>query len=310
MVQKIDAPGVYDGIDAADYHGDLCVGPSLSSSGAKLLLDKTPLHFWHQSYMNPSRKGTHIGEVGTGAHLMLLEPKEFRRRVQIIDADNYRTNAAKEQRDAARAVGLTPLLAKEAEKIAEMRAAIEHSSNKLHFVGGIAERTFVSTSGGLWWKARPDYLIDDGKRLVVVDYKTTTNANPRDFARIAASMGYYQQEAWYRSVIFASTGRRVDDFVFVAQEDTPPYAACVVRWRDTDVEWGSLMNVKACAIFAQCVATGAWPGYGSDVIEIGLPVYEEMRLEERKANDEFTIQMGSRRPRRSTASVNLSYIGD
>jgi hypothetical protein len=54
----ITAPGAYADIDAADYHRNpnLLPGPSLSSSGAKTLLGKSPFHFWYDSPLNPTAR--------------------------------------------------------------------------------------------------------------------------------------------------------------------------------------------------------------------------------------------------------------
>ena len=54
MSDRISEPGVYSLPDDA-YHADPCPGPSLSSSVAKLMLDRSPLHAWHaHPRLNPN----------------------------------------------------------------------------------------------------------------------------------------------------------------------------------------------------------------------------------------------------------------
>ena len=49
-------PGAYPDVSAEDYHGhEICVRPSVSSSGLKLISAKSPRHYWANSSMNPER---------------------------------------------------------------------------------------------------------------------------------------------------------------------------------------------------------------------------------------------------------------
>ena len=97
----IDRPGIYT-IPAADYHADPCPEPSLSCSlrenavrlvgAARLLRAPAP---------QPTRRvrDRRSLRVGTAAHALLLEGRDT---MVVIDAPDWRTKAAKEQRDAAR----------------------------------------------------------------------------------------------------------------------------------------------------------------------------------------------------------------
>jgi hypothetical protein len=73
----ITTPGAYPGIDTLDYHRnpDLLPGPSISSSGLKTLLTRSPRHYWFDSPLNPERPAEqdkpHFN-VGKAAHDMLL----------------------------------------------------------------------------------------------------------------------------------------------------------------------------------------------------------------------------------------------
>jgi len=84
----IEKPGAYPDIEAEDYHGNpnLLPGPSLSSSGAKTILAKSPAHFWHDSAMNPDREegdAAHFA-VGKAAHDLLLLGGDWQRNYHVL----------------------------------------------------------------------------------------------------------------------------------------------------------------------------------------------------------------------------------
>ena len=108
---------------ADEYHADPCPQPSLSSSIAQILLRESPRKAWFSHpRLNPQYREEHDGkfDLGTCAHAVLLENDASR--ITIVEADDWRTKAAKEQRDAARAAGKTPLLARH---FADVQAMVE-----------------------------------------------------------------------------------------------------------------------------------------------------------------------------------------
>lgn len=294
---KIDKAGVYD-LPREFYHGDAAIGPSLSASGAKLLMSTCPAEFWHDSYLNPDFTPTQKAEfdIGSAAHLIMLEPSRWGDQVVEIDADNFRTKAAQEARDSAYSAGKIPLLAKQRGHILAMREVLlRHELAAQAFTEGAAEESFFwkDADTGIWCKARPDWRRSINGRQIVVDYKTSTSASPRDFARRAWDNGYFQQDPWYCDGVEAVIGER-PDFWFIVQQKTPPYLVTVCRLDERARSWGDMLNRQARRMFAVCVATGQWPGYrdprkpGRDVaFEISLPGYAEFQLEERHEAGEF-----------------------
>src|SRR5215469_11135399 len=111
----ITEPGIYE-IDEATYHGDPVPGGSLSSSGArKLLPPSCPAKFaWERE--NPPEP-TKALDLGTAAHSLVLG---IGKPLAWIDAEDWRTKAAKEWRDAARAEGSVPLLLHEFNQVDAM----------------------------------------------------------------------------------------------------------------------------------------------------------------------------------------------
>src|SRR6266446_227190 len=118
----ISTPGIYT-IPASEYHQDPCVQPSLSAHIATILIQQSPLHAksTHPRLTeNPVREEAAHLDLGRLCHALMLEGEDI---AVIIEADNYRTKAAQEARDAARLAGKCPLLAHEMVEVTAMMQA-------------------------------------------------------------------------------------------------------------------------------------------------------------------------------------------
>jgi hypothetical protein len=299
MADKIDCPGLY-ALSRETYHGSPTVEPSLSSSGAVTLVQECPAVFWANSPLNPDfvHEQKLEFDIGSAAHLIVLEPAKWGSQVVEIDADNYKTKAAQETRDAAYAAGKTPLLPKHQRTILAMRDALmRYPFAAEAFSEGTPEESFIwkDTETGIWCRARPDWRRRLRGRQLLVDYKTSTSANPREFAKRAWDMGYFQQHPWYCDGVEAVTGERPEQFWFIVQAKTPPYLVTVNRLSDRAVSWGDILNRHARRMFADCLRTGDWHGYRHPLkpgretaFEIDLPTYAEYQLEDRQEIGEFS----------------------
>jgi hypothetical protein len=230
------------------------------------LLRRSPAAYLHER-ANPRRK--RVFDIGTAAHLMVLEPEAFDARVFVLDQDDYRTKAAQEAREEAYATNRTPLLPREAAMVRAMRDALFADPLARHaFEGGTAEQTILwqDAEFGVWRRTRPDYLPPHCRYLV--DYKTTTSARPDDFAKAVVSYGYHQQAAWYLDGVAALGGEAPTRFCFVAQEKEPPYLVSVCWLDEEAIEIGRALNRRAVGVFAWCLRHNEWPGH---VPEIGEP---------------------------------------
>ncbi len=279
-------PGLHD-ILADEYH-DL---PALSASGAWTIVQACPLKYWWNSPMNPvyTPKHNRAFDFGTAAHLAVLEPAQFAARTLIIDAPDYRTNLAKERRDAAYLAGKTPVLADQVDAVLRVRKAIhEHPVAGNAFCDGRAEQSFTwrDPETGLACKARGDWLRN-GNRYIV-DLKTSSSANPLSFPRTAFGLGYVLRAAWYIDGFELATGSRLEDYWFVVVEKEEPHLVSVFRYNERAIEWGRLMCRQALATLAQCIAKDECPGYRDPArpdrdaaFSLGIPTYAEYQLQER-----------------------------
>lgn len=271
----VDTPGIYDLPEDA-YHSDPVPGGSLSSTGArKLLPPSCPARFRYDADNSPASKPQF--DFGSAAHKLVLGAGP---EIVVIDADSWRTKAAKEERDGAYAGGAIPLLAHEWDTVARMSKAIRShpiASALFDPDAGKPEQSLFWTHDptGVWRRARLDWLPDptsDGQ-LVIGDYKTTTAADPDSIAKTVARFGYHQQAAWYLDAVDAL----LDDpavFVLVFQEKEPPYLVTVVELDVEAIKLGRRLNNRALNIYAECVALDTWPGYADRHVEaVSLPAW-------------------------------------
>ncbi len=283
------APGLHV-LTSDQYHADQALG----SSGAIEIVDECPAYYWHRSALNPAYKATDANkfDVGTAAHLMMLEPHLMADKIAIIGADDWRTKDAKQQRDAAREAGQLPLLTKHFEIIAAMREVLfNHPIAGKAFQSYVPEQSLFWEEQGVTLKCRPD--LAEPRWKVLVDYKTVASANPMSLSTQAARMGWFVQAAWYLDGVEAVTRVRPRDFIFVCQDREPPYLVSVCRLDPQALEWGRAIKKKAVDLYARCLAANDWPGYrevGSDkdtAFLLSLPSYAQYQLADRQARGEI-----------------------
>lgn len=284
-VATAEAPAVRvdDDMPPEAYHAH----HALSSTGArKLLPPSCPAKFrWEQLHGQPAKR---IFEFGRAAHQLVLgEGAE----IAVLEHSSYRTKAAQEEAEKARAAGATPLLEREWEQVEAMAEAIRQDplAGPLFTPGrGVAERALFWTDGptGIERRALLDWTLhrDTGQRLVITDYKTTTDASPAGVEKAIASYGYHQQAAWYiDGAIATGIGDENTVMVFAFQEKTPPYLITVTDIAADDLRRGRERNRDAINRYARCLETGQWPGHAEGVITTSMPAWAQARHDEEYA---------------------------
>lgn len=274
----IDQPGWYPDVTAEAYHADPVAGGSLSSSGARALLPPScPARYRYDRDNGQAPKRTF--DLGHAAHRMVLG---LGAELEIVDAADWRTKAAKEQRDTARAAGRVPLLAHEMATVDAMAEELRRhpmAGRLLDQADGAAEQTVVwqDQPTGVWCRARFDWLPNrhPGRRLVLIDYKTCASAELDALKRAMHQFGYHQQAAWYLQGAAEVFGVTDPGFVFIAQERTPPYLVTVFTPDSTALRIGAERNHVARCVYARCTETGRWPAYDDGLALLPLPAWAE-----------------------------------
>ena len=264
MIANLE-PGIHN-LSADVYHADPCVRPSLSSSIANILLTQSPAHAWlAHPRLNPAhqREVDSRFDLGSAAHTMLLERDETK--VVIVEADDWRTKAAREARDAAQANGQYAILGRQYADVQKMVQAAHSYIQTTELSGifdtGTPEKSLVWQEGDVWCRARPDLLSAD--RRVCLDYKTTDSANPDVFIRQIPRMGYDLQ-AFHYSHGLEAIGDDAE-FVLLAQEIQEPYSCSLIGLSNAYKEIARLKWERALNIWRQCMETNRWPAYPTGI---------------------------------------------
>jgi hypothetical protein len=198
--------------------------------------------------------------------MMLLERRSDA--IVVVDAPDWRTKAAKEQRDAAQAAGCFAVLAHQHTAIVEMvkaaKAFVESSELGDILTTGTAEQTVTWQEGETWCRCRPDLISADGK--IVLDYKTTGSAAPEAFIQQIGRMGYdLQSEFYLRGLESDDPGRGDTTFLFLAQEITEPYACTLHGLANTYRAIGQSKVQRAIDRWTHCMTTNKWPTYTTQI---------------------------------------------
>lgn len=292
----IDREGVYD-LAAEVYHADPVVDPSLSSSIAHVLLEQSPAHAWLlHPRLNPDHQAKHktIFDLGSAAHKMILGKGA---ELYIVEADDWKTKAAREERDSAREQGMTPILAHQHETALAMADAMRkqlarHEDAAGAFSNGKAEQTLVWREGETWCRCMLDWLPNGGN--VFFDLKSTgTTANPDVWGeRTLFDIGADIQTVLYRRGIKAVLGIEQAHFRFLVVENAEPFALSSVELTPAAIDMAERQLDEALAYWRWCTKHDRWPGYPKRTCYVNPPPWRERRWLEREERSTLMTEAG------------------
>lgn len=262
---------------AADYHADPGDHPTLSSTIARLLVNRTPAHAWAaHPKLNPDYQfaGTDATDMGTAVHQLLLRDD----RVDVLPYENYRTNNAKHDRDSSRAAGRVPMLTHQwgeamrvADKVREQMASL--NVDPFPFTEGQAEHTIRFQANGANCRSMLDWLRND--HTYIDDLKTTgLTADPHTWGRKLFGMGYDIQAAFYCRAVEAEYGV-TPGFRWVVVETKPPYPVSIVTLSAEAMDAARAKVDSAILIWNECLAKNEWPAYSRDLHTADLPPWQK-----------------------------------
>lgn len=262
-------------VSEAEYRNDQIGfdGLSLNYSIGKVLVTESPLHARHQ---HPRLDGqrwdpTPESDAGLVFHSLLLEGGAG---LEIIDASDWRTNAAKTARDEARSAHRIPVLRG---KVEETKVAVEIIRSRMVDMGldldGKSELpvtwTESSALGPVRCRAKLDHVIE--RRGRIIDIKTTGGSvSPEECARRIYDSGYDIQYAantsWLEKYRPELVGRT--QFIFVFCERSAPYAVTPVELDGQFKHLGRQRWKRAVETWARCLKENSWPGHVTKVTSV------------------------------------------
>lgn len=281
--------GAYSGMPEYLYHRH----PALSSSGAKKLTPpSTPAHF--REWCDGEQPAKKEFDIGSAAHTVVLGTG---RPLHVVEAPNWVSKTAKEEREVARDLGRIPVLEHEYEMVQAMADEIRRHPvasflfQRQRYEGGQLIEATGAPEVSLFWRdemtgidkrCRLDwlpFLLSASGVLLVPDYKTCRSASDDAVDRAVRDYGYHQQAEWNTAGIetLGLSGGAPVLFVFVFQEKTAPYLINVRAVNPQTLQVAEHKNHQAAELFKRCTASGEWPGYPAEIGFASLPYWDLKR---------------------------------
>lgn len=260
------------GISHAEYHADSIPGhpgPHFSRSVAVDILQSPKLAYHNHPLLggageeiDPDPQAQARKERGALFHQLLLGGGLG---IAVVDANDFKSDAAKKARNEARANGLLPVVAPKYHAAMEALPFIKKSLLELDIDLGEwdTEVTALWGEGGTPCKGRLDALsMARGK---ILDLKCITGRiNPQGFEgsllRYGNDIQAFSYPAGVAAINPALAGRIDLDFVLI--ETTPPYDAALQPIGASKLSIGERRWKRSLRLWQQHLASGAWPGVG------------------------------------------------
>lgn len=225
-----------EGFTNEQHHADFT---SISSSKLSLFTVSPYAYLYEIRKLQNGRerKQTKSMRFGTIAHLLVLEPSEFRKKLVIQphferdaigkkkkalwyleqprDAVIFENNEAG-QKDYERFIGVVEAIA-------------SHPIAKKIFKEGVSERSgyYRDPVTGFVCKFRPDFMSTIADGGLLPDFKTSQSIIERDFQASIVSYNYHIQNAMYREGYKQITGAYPKSSPWVVIENSEPYEVAV-----------------------------------------------------------------------------------
>jgi hypothetical protein len=258
-------------------------GPSpahvLSYSTAKILVQKSPLHAKLRKDRvldeDESEDEKREKETGSTLHAMLLGKG---RRVVVLPFDNYRTKAAQESRDNARAEGAIPVLHNRepwlTAQTQKIRRRLEGFGITLDGEREAGAEWIEEADDGDEIECRGALDLWQPSTRTIFDLKFTRSAHPDACRKQIYQMAYDIQAAAYTSAAetiereLAGRVRFVILFCEVASAAVTP-----VLLAGDYAHLGRLRWRRAVNVWARCLREERWPGYVDRPVAIDAPAW-------------------------------------
>lgn len=272
--------GFHADVDHDDYLQDPGETPSLSASIAHVLCQEAPLHAW-QAHPRFGAAGvvdrhTDATERGTVIHRLLLG-----RGATIVPLafDNWKTKAARAQREEVGREGKLPILAHrfvEYRRVAEIYldkiAKLDPSCNVV-LGSEETEVTAIWKQSGVLCRCRIDHLRS--RELIIDDIKTSASVRPDYVERTMVTYGLDIQ--WASNVsalehlVPGAAGRVKMRFLFL--EAQPPYDVVHYEPAGDLAELGRRRWARAIDTWAPCLEADVWPGHSRHTLRVSAPAW-------------------------------------
>lgn len=259
---------------AAEYHNDPCEVPSLSSSIAKILAERSPLHAWcaHPRLGGQPRAPTSAMRRGVLIHKLLLDSGP---EIVVVNEKDWRKKDAKAERAKADAEGKIAVLKGPLQRARDATGHIRERLKKgfgIEFTGHSevpVRWEAESFQGPAVCRSMFDHVINH----TIYDVKTCEDASLAKLSKKIVDLGYDIQHAAYTTALAALKPELIGrvDYVFLFVEVKPPYAVVPARLDaqlrlNGEVRWS-----EAVDSWSYCLGKKEWPSYTDEIAYLEAP---------------------------------------
>ena len=217
--------------------------------------------------------------LGKAIHVAVLEPELFEEKFLVVPKMDKRTTAGKTDFATFSKIcadtGQVMISEADADICVRIRRAVLDHPLLGEFVkkSPLKEAAFfwTDTETGLDMKAKIDLIsLDNG---IILDAKSARSTEVHKFEGAINEFYYHFQPPIYNMGVEALLGRAMDGFIYAAIEKKRPCGIKLYSLDDISISAGYNHVRELMLKFAECKATGVWPGYSPEIKQIGLPRY-------------------------------------
>lgn len=215
----------------------------------------------------PAKNVTRVMDIGSLAHVGLLEPKKFPAQYAVFPESvldgrgGETTNASKAFRETNEAKGLIVLKRKDFEAVEAMVSSVKSKLGDWGWLDVPAKKEqaiyWTHEKTGLKCKTLIDWLIESKATTFILDVKTTGDASPSAFKYRVEDGGLWLQDAHYSEGAGLVTQKPVE-FYFIVVETKFPHACSIQALEDETRQSAVEFRDGLMADLSQCLKTGNW----------------------------------------------------
>lgn len=169
----------------------------------------------------------------------------------------------------------------ESSRIRSMIASVQSNATASQLIygeGGQSELSIIWTDEetGERCKSRLDRATSIAGYAVIPDLKTSDDASESGFSRSCVTYNYASQGAMYVDGI-TTLGKKIPmlardwRFLHVVVEHHAPFAVATYELDDAAIGTGRIQYREWLRRYAECKASGEWPGYPDGIMPLSLP---------------------------------------
>lgn len=275
--------GLHHDVRAETYHTDMLMAePTLSRGEMLCLVDESPLH----CYLSHPRLSGGVPDApnakmnfGSLGHRLILDKGDP---IMVIEADDWKTKAARELKAQALSEHKIPALTKDYERGKSLAKSFPLELERF----GLLEKWLLGKSevvalwdegGGCACRCMFDRLVIDetAESALFMDVKISDEINPSSIAKHIFNQNYHVQDAHYthglEAVLPRYGGRIKSLFLFISAN--PPHTMVPVELNGEFKMLGISKTMRAIDLWKKCRASGIWPPYTDTVIRVEPPTW-------------------------------------